>query len=90
MNNCCICNVPRYQYLVRTNEAKMNNQPLNANDYMNVGYMAGRYGINLDNPNIPQNIFPTPEGMVFDINSCTAGLFEQNLMQSGIKFNRLA
>lgn len=90
MYNCCICNVPRYQYLVKTNEAKLNNQPLTSNDYMNVGYMAGRFGINLANPNAPQDIKQTPEGVVFDINSCTSDLFEQNLNQAGIKFNRIA
>ena len=90
MNNCCICSVPRYQYLVRTNESKTNNQPLNTNDYMNVGYMAGRYGVNLQNPNMPQQMILTPEGVIFDINSCTSPLFEQNLNQAGIKFNRIA
>lgn len=92
MNNCCICNsnIPRYQYLVKTNDTKTNNEQLNANDYLNIGYMAGRYGINLQNPNAPQNIRLTQNGIVFDINSCTAGLFENNLNQAGIKFNRIA
>ena len=35
---------------------------------MNVGYMAGRFGIKLANPNAPQDIKQTPEGVVFDIN----------------------
>ena len=91
MNSCCICNVPRYQYLVKTNEAKTNNQPLTFNDYMNVGYMAGRYGINLsDNPNESNPMQITPQGTVLNINSCTSDLFEKNLNNIGIKFDRLA
>ena len=90
MYNYGVCSVPRFQYLVRTNETKLNNQPLTANDYMDVGFMAGRFGIDLRNPNIPHNIMPTPNGVVFDINSCTADLFEQNLNRSGIRFDRIA
>ncbi len=79
----------RHEYLVRTNETKTNNMPLNSNDYLNLGYMAGRFGINLKNPNEPNPIKYNDNGIIIDINSCTADLFEQNLKNRGIKFDRL-
>ena len=41
----------RCQYLVKTNDVKKDNTPLNQNDLLSVGYMAGRFGVNLQNPN---------------------------------------
>ena len=86
-----ICSVPnRVQYLVKTNELKTNNMPLNANDYMNIGYMAGRFGINLQNPNEANPMTSDANGTYLNINSCTAPLFEQNLNNQGIKFQVIA
>jgi len=85
------CGFPvRNQYLIKTNENKVNNTPLNANDYMNVGYMAGRFGINLQNPNEPNPLINDANGTYATINSCCAPLFEANLANAGIKFNKLA
>lgn len=84
-------NCVRNSYIVRTNDLKLNNTPLNSADYLNVGYMAGRYGVNLaGNPYEVNPMQMTPEGTIVSINSCTAGLFEQNLNQTGIKFDRIA
>lgn len=84
-------NVTRHQYVVNTNLPKQNGQPVNQQDLVNIGYMAGRFGINLDGkqwehqvPQVNQN------GTFIDINSCTSDLFEYNLKTSGIKFNKLA
>ena len=83
-------NPVRNLYLVKTNEYKANNQPLNANDYLNIGYMAGRSGINLsNNPSEPNPLYHTNNGTIVNINSCTSNLFEQNLNQAGIKFDKL-
>ena len=83
--------VPRVSYFVRTNDLKSNNLPLNPADYMTVGYMAGRYGINLgNNPNENNPMQITKDGAFVNINSCTAPLFEKNLNDVGIKFDRLA
>ena len=84
-------NCVRNSYIVRTNDLKSDNQPLNSNDFLNVGYMAGRYGVNLSgNPyeENPMNI--TPDGTQVNINSCCAGQFEKTLNDTGIKFDRLA
>ena len=80
----------RVQYLVKTNEPKANNTPLTANDYMNLGYMAGRFGINLNNPNEANPIISDNNGTYVNINSCTAPLFEQTLNNEGIKFCAIA
>ena len=89
MINCC--NTPvRYQYMVRTSENKLNNTPLTNDDYMNIGYMAGRFGVNPVNPYEQNNIMKDNNGTYVNINSCCAPLFESSLTQSGIKFNRLA
>lgn len=89
MINCCASPV-RYQYVVKTSENKSNNTPLTSDDYMNIGYMAGRFGVNLANPNEQNNIVKDNNGTYVNINSCCAPLFEASLNQSGIKFNRLA
>ena len=83
-------NIPRYQYLIRSNDLKTNNQPLNNTDYLNIGYMAGRFGINLSNPNEANYMCTDNRGTFVNINSCTASLFEDNLNKMGIRFNRIA
>ena len=81
----------RVSYIVKTNELKNNNQPLNGNDYMSIGYMAGRFGINLDsNPNQSNPMQVIPQGTVVNINSCTTDMFETTLETMGIKFDRIA
>ena len=86
----CQCYPARQQYLVRTNELKSDNMPLTSNDYLNIGYMAGRFGVNLQNPNEPNPIKYNDNGLILDINSCTSSLFENNLKAKGVKFDRLA
>lgn len=83
--------VERCNYLVSTNSPKTNGQKLTPSDLMNVGYMAGRYGISLDG-NLTKNQKPkyTDKGTIININSCTKELFEKNLNESGIKFNVIA
>ncbi len=86
-----ISNLPtRYTYIVKTNNLKTDNHPLNSNDYLNIGYMAGRYGVNLQNPNTPNPMVYNKDGIKFSINSCTADMFETNLKNNGIKYDRIA
>lgn len=81
----------RNSYIVKTNDLKTNNQPLNSEDYLNIGYMAGRFGINLtNNPNEQNPIQILPQGVLVNVNSCTSDLFEKDLSNSGIKFDRIA
>ena len=88
MINSAPISYPRNTYIVKTNDLKYNNQPLNNTDYMNVGYMAGRFGVNLSNNPLEQNpMIHTSQGTIVNINSCTADLFEKTLADSGIKFN---
>ena len=83
--------VDRISYIVKTNEPKTNNKPLEKDDYMQIGYMAGRFGVNLSgNPMEENPILQIPQGAVVDINSCTSDLFEKTLKETGIKFDRLA
>lgn len=83
--------VDRNSYIIRTNEPKTNNSSLNKDDYMQIGYMAGRFGVNLSgNPTEANPIVQTPQGTIVNINSCTSELFENTLKQTGIKFDRLA
>ncbi len=83
-------NIDRNSYLIRTNAAKTNNCALSAQDYLDIGYMAGRFGVNLNsNPHESNPIIKTKDGLIVNINSCTSDLFEKNLTQSGIKFDRL-
>jgi hypothetical protein len=83
--------VMRCQYIIFTNQPKQNGQPLDQKDLINVGYMAGRFGISLDN-NLTENKKPqyTDKGTIIDVNSCTAPLLEENLKSDGIKFNKIA
>lgn len=80
--------VQRCGYLIHTNSNKQNGQKLNQDDLINIGYMAGRYGINLDG-NVNQNFKPvqTQYGLLINVNSCTTDLLEKNLNEAGIKFN---
>ena len=62
--------VERCSYLIQTNAPKKNGQSLNNTDMLNIGYMAGRYGINLDG-NVHQEFKPvyTDKGLLININS---------------------
>lgn len=83
--------VQRCDYLIYTNANKQNGQKLSQNDLISVGYMAGRYGINLDG-NVNQNFKPvqTENGLLINVNSCTKDLLEKNLNNAGIKFQAIA
>ena len=86
-----MASVDRICYIVKTNEPKTNNKPLDKDDYMQIGYMAGRFGVNLSgNPKEVNPIQQTPNGTIVNINSCTSDLFEKTLSQTGIRFDRLA
>ena len=86
-----MASVERISYIIRTNEPKTNNKSLDKDDYMQIGYMAGRFGVNLSgNPKEENPLLQTPQGTVVDINSCTSDLFERTLNETGIKFDRLA
>ncbi len=84
-------NVPRVQYLVYTNLPKQDGKPLDQKDLVDLGYMAGRFGIDLDGKAFKHKI---PDvsllGTKIDINACTCDLFEDNLKKSGISFNKIA
>ena len=81
--------IERCNYLIQTK--KENGQNLNQKDLLNIGYMAGRYGINLDG-NLKQDFRPleTEKGYLINVNSCTTGVLEDNLNKAGIKFDVLA
>lgn len=83
--------VERCSYFVPTNYLKANGENLSKEDLLNIGYMAGRFGINLDG-NLEQNYKPqiSDEGVVLNINCCTSDLFEKNLEEAGITFSVLA
>jgi hypothetical protein len=86
-----MASVDRISYIIKTNEPKTNNKPLDKDDYMQIGYMAGRFGVNLSgNPKEENRILQIPQGTVVDINACTSDLFEKTLNETGIKFDRLA
>lgn len=83
--------VARCDYLVLTNTPKTDGENLSKTDLINVGYMAGRYGINLEG-NYAEHKIPqvSDAGTKINVNCCTAELLENNLTQAGIKFNKLA
>ena len=83
--------VERCSYFLPTNSPKTNGENLSQEDFLNIGYMAGRFGINLDG-NLEQNYKPqvSNDGLVLNINCCTADLFEKNLEEAGITFSVLA
>ncbi len=83
--------VNRCEYIVKTNLPKTNGQYPNSIDLLNVGYMAGRFGIDLTgNPKTNYAPIQTQDGIIVNVNSCTAELLENNLSQAGINFNRIA
>lgn len=80
--------VERCTYMIQTNQVKSNGENLNQKDLINLGYLAGRCGINLNgNPNEINKPDFTQEGVKLDINCCTCKMFEENLNKSGIKFD---
>lgn len=82
--------VSRCSYIIPVNQVKSNGEKLNSKDYFDMGYMAGRFGINLNgNPNEHSNPIFTTDNVQFDINFCTCSLLEENLNQAGIKFDVL-
>lgn len=83
--------INRVTYFVPTAQVKQNGEALTNKDLIELGYMAGRFGINLNNNPNETNI-PTysNDGVSFSINSCTSDYFEENMKKSGIKFNCLA
>lgn len=83
--------VQRCDYFIPTNQIKSDGQKLTDEDLINIGYMAGRYGISLDG-DLNRNIIPeiTEDGVKININCCTTDLFEENLKKSGINFDVLA
>jgi hypothetical protein len=86
-----VMQVERCSYLIQTNIPKNNGQNLNLKDYMSIGYMAGRYGVNLDGK-LNQEFKPiqTEKGLLININSCTKDVLESNLNKEGIKFSIIA
>ncbi|MBQ8634734.1 hypothetical protein IJX73_00050 [bacterium] len=82
--------VERCSYFIPTKQLKRNGQELNSKDMFDLGYMAGRFGVNLDgNPNEENQPVFYKNGVALDINSCTCDLFEENLCDSGIRFDVL-
>ncbi len=85
-----VCFPQRFQYIVKTGAPKRDNTPLNADDFLNIGYMAGRFGVNLQNPYEANPVIKNGADTFVNINSCTAPLFENTLNQAGILFDRIA
>ena len=83
--------VQRCDYFIPTNQVKADGKKLSESDLINIGYMAGRYGVSLDR-DLNRNIKPEfyNDGIKLNINSCTTDLFEQNLNKAGIDFEILA
>lgn len=83
--------VSRVSYFVPMAQVKQNGENLSDKDLINIGYMAGRFGINLNNnPNEPNYPVYTNDGVFFNINSCTSESFMNNLKNSGIHFTYFA
>ena len=83
--------VSRVQYNIHTNSTKADGQALNQRDLVELGYMAGRFGINLDGKSFEHKLPEVSEkGTKIDINSCTTDLFEQTLNELGIAFDKMA
>lgn len=83
--------VSRVSYFVPMAQVKQNGENLSDKDLINIGYMAGRFGVNLNNnPNEPNNPVYTNDGVFFSINSCTSECFENNMNNSGIHFTYFA
>ena len=80
--------VERCSYFIPINQTKTNGEKLTQEDLINIGYMAGRCGINLDgNPQEPNKPEYNNQGVKVNINCCTTDCFEKNLSESGIKFD---
>lgn len=80
--------VERCKYSIPLNVPKQNGQRLTDKDLVNIGYMSGRFGVNLsNNPHQPNSPLFIGDKVVVDINSCTTSLFEKNLAQAGINFD---
>lgn len=83
--------VERCGYFIPVNQVKLNGEKLSQEDLINIGYMAGRCGINLDgNPQEANKPEFTEDGVKLNINCCTTDCFENKLNQSGIKFDVIA
>lgn len=83
--------VERCSYFVPINYLKANGEKLSQEDFFNIGYMVGRFGINLDG-DVNKEYAPqiSPDGITLNINCCTSDLFEKNLGEAGITFDVLA
>ncbi len=83
--------VQRVEYYVPYQVTKRNGAYPTQDDLLYLGYMVGRYGVNLDgNPSVQYPPRKCPNGAIFNINSCTANAFERNLSSIGMGFNRIA
>ena len=82
--------VGRCEYFI-PNQLKTNGEKLTSKDFLNIGYMAGRFGVNLDG-DVNKEFKPTfdEKGIKININCCTTELFEKNMKEAGIKFDELA
>ena len=74
-----------YTYQVNTKDGKANGHPLNANDYLELGYMAGRFGV--DRLDGVKAMKKNDEGVVVNIHPVAKSLFEKKLDKEGIKFD---
>ena len=82
--------VQRVEYFVPYQAPKRNGKYPTNDEMLYLGYMAGRYGINLDgNPSVQYPPRRYQQGAIFNINSCTAEAFERNLSTIGMNFNRI-
>ena len=91
INYHCSSFMPGYRYQVNTKEGKVDGQPLKADDYLELGYMAGRFGTNIcTRPVGLSSMKKNEEGVMIDIDERASVLFENKLDKEGIRFNRIA
>jgi hypothetical protein len=77
-------------YVVNTS-TKSSREPLSNNDLINVGYLAGRCGVNLNgDPNRANAPKIGGNHLIVDINNCTSEFFEKNLSKAGVTFDKMA
>ena len=82
--------VQRAEYFVPYRAQKANGKFPTQEDMIYLGYMAGRYGVNLNgSPYISYPPKGCANGAIFNINACTADTFEKNLSTMGMNFNRI-